>query len=85
MYSQKMTERIFEVAEGVLAGFTIRQIAELLGTSKTTVWLDTKRLKKLDYKLWESVNEKLQENFKTKHYRGGMAIKRKFEETKNKS
>ena len=58
---------------------TIRQTAEVYGISKSTVHFDvSKRLKNINYKLYEKVKKILEINFKEKHIRGGEATREKY-------
>ena len=63
---------------------TIRQTAEVYGISKSTVHFDvSKRLKNINYKLYEKVKKILEINFKEKHIRGGEATREKYLNKKN--
>ena len=58
---------------------TVRQVAKEFGISKSSVHLDlSKRLKKIDPKLWRDVNKILSNNFNEKHIRGGEATRKKY-------
>lgn len=58
---------------------TIRGAAEKFLVSKSTVHIDlSKRLKKVDKKLYEKVKKILENNFKEKHIRGGNATRKKY-------
>ena len=58
---------------------TIRDSAALFGVSKSTAHLDvSKRLKKINPKLYKQVNKILKENFDEKHIRGGESTRQKF-------
>ena len=60
-------------------GQTVREVAKIYGISKSTVHYDvSKRLKKIDIKLYEKVYAILQDNFKNKHIRGGEATRKKY-------
>ena len=59
---------------------TIRKTAQVFNLSKSTVHLDlSKRLKKVDYEMYEKVKKILDENFSEKHIRGGESTKHKYE------
>lgn len=59
---------------------TVRQTAKVFGISKSTVHQDiTKRLEKIDLKLYQQVREVLDKNRAERHLRGGMATKAKYE------
>lgn len=60
-------------------GQTVRQTAVVFGISKSTVHNDiSKKLIKLDSKLYEKVNKIFQKNFREKHLRGGEATRKKY-------
>ena len=60
---------------------TIRQTAKVFHLSKSTVHNDlSKRLQKVDKKLYDDVQKILDKNFEEKHIRGGQATKLKFQE-----
>ena len=59
---------------------TIRQTAQVFNLSKSTVHNDlSKRLVRLDVKLFEQIKDILDENFSVKHLRGGEMTKRKYQ------
>lgn len=59
---------------------TVRQAAKAFSVSKSTVHTDVAyRLRSIDGELWLRVKEVLDENKQTRHIRGGMATKRKYE------
>lgn len=58
---------------------TIRSTANRFGVSKSTVHIDvSKRLKKIDKKMYEKIKKILENNFNEKHIRGGNATKEKY-------
>ena len=58
---------------------TIREAGEKFGISKSTVHIDlSKRLKKIDKKLFEKIKKILEKNFTEKHIRGGEATRKKY-------
>ncbi|MDD2445527.1 MAG: sporulation transcriptional regulator SpoIIID [Clostridia bacterium] len=58
---------------------TVRYTAEVFGISKSTVHFDvSKRLKKVDFSLYEKVHKILENNFSEKHIRGGESTKNKY-------
>ncbi len=58
---------------------TIRSTADKYGVSKSTVHIDvSKRLKKIDKKMYEKIKKILENNFNEKHIRGGNATKEKY-------
>lgn len=65
---------------------TIRKTAIYFDISKSTVHNDlNKKLRLENYKLYRKVCKILEQNFRTKHIRGGIATKTKYEELKNKN
>lgn len=73
-------KRAIELGEYILnTKATVRQTAEHFGVSKSTVHFDVaKRLKRIDYGLYEKVSEILKFNFGERHIRGGESTKRKY-------
>lgn len=58
---------------------TIRKCAKYFGISKSTVHTHIhKKLKYLDFFLYDKVLEVLEYNYRTKHIRGGIATKNKY-------
>ena len=58
---------------------TIRETATVFGISKSSVHLDvSKRLKKIDFSLYENVKKILENNFNQKHIRGGESTRKKY-------
>ena len=62
---------------------TIRRVAEEFRLSKTTVFNDFKKLKSIDYSLYEKVRRLIEYNFANKHIRGGLSTKMKFCKLRN--
>ena len=62
----------------VRTGATVRAAAEVFGVSKSTVWKDQCRLRKLEPGLWQEVQAVLQRNKAERHLRGGEATKQKY-------
>ena len=63
----------------VSPGATVRSTAKAHAVSKSTVHSDvTKRLRKIDGELYESVRKILDINKQERHIRGGMATKEKW-------
>lgn len=75
-----LTERVLLVAKYFKSNEkTVRETAKEFNISKSTVHLDlTKRLKKIDGKLYDDVEKILKKNFKEKHLRGGNATREKY-------
>ena len=58
---------------------TVRAAAKKFGISKSTVHTDvSKRLKGIDFELYERVRDVLEENKAERHIRGGRATKEKY-------
>lgn len=58
---------------------TVRTAAKQFGISKSTVHTDvSKRLKDIDFELYERVRDVLDENKAERHIRGGVATKEKY-------
>lgn len=65
---------------------TVREASKVFGISKSTVHLDvTKRLKKVNPKLYQSVRGILLINLKERNIRGGLATKDKYLKLKEKT
>ncbi len=63
-------------------GATVREVAKIVGCSKSTVHKDfTERLPTIDHNLYKKVKELLDYNKQIRHIRGGEATKRRYEET----
>ena len=59
---------------------TVREVAKIIGYSKSTVHNDISiRLKSIDYNLYLQIKELLDYNKKVRHIRGGEATKRKYQ------
>lgn len=76
--------RAIEFAEYLVENkSTVRATAEHFGISKSTVHYDlSKRLKRIDYDLWEKAREVLDQNFSERHVRGGESTRKKYENAK---
>lgn len=76
-----MDERILREANLLISeGMTIRDLAKIIGVSKTTVHLDiTKRLQWIDRSLYIKCLAILEKNKDERHIRGGQATKEKWE------
>ena len=75
-----INQRVIEIANLMLDGNrTVREVAKLIGYSKSTVHNDlTTRLKEIDYQLYMDVKKLLEYNKKIRHIRGGQATKLKY-------
>ena len=73
-------ERAIALGEYVAeTGATVRSAAKQFGISKSTVHKDlTKRLKKQNRALYDSVQQVLQRNKEERHLRGGLATRQKY-------
>lgn len=74
-------ERTLSVANHIVkTNDTIRKTAKIFNLSKSTVHNDlSKRLKKVDVKMYNKVRKILDLNFSEKHIRGGLSTKKKYE------
>lgn len=74
-------ERTLEVARYISqTQNTIRKTAKVFGLSKSTVHNDlSKRLRKVDEKMYDEVQKILDQNFAEKHIRGGNSTKLKYQ------
>lgn len=58
---------------------TIRQLANIIGVSKSTVHNDMRnRLKLIDKELYLDINELFLEHIKIRHYLGGISTQKKY-------
>jgi putative DeoR family transcriptional regulator (stage III sporulation protein D) len=73
--------RVLHEAKLMLEGKrTVREVARLIGFSKSTVHNDVAiRLKQIDYDLYLEIKELLEFNKKIRHIRGGEATKKKYQ------
>jgi putative DeoR family transcriptional regulator (stage III sporulation protein D) len=73
--------RVLHEAKLMLDGKrTVREVARLIGFSKSTVHNDVAiRLKQIDYDLYLEIKELLEFNKKIRHIRGGEATKKKYQ------
>jgi putative DeoR family transcriptional regulator (stage III sporulation protein D) len=59
---------------------TVREVAKMIGYSKSTVHNDvSNRLKYIDYDLYIEIKQLLEYNKKIRHIRGGEATKKKYQ------
>lgn len=66
-------------------GATVRAAAKKFAVSKSTVHTDvSKRLKYIDFELYENVREVLDKNKSQRHIRGGIATKEKYDRLRAK-
>ena len=77
----ELNNRVITTANLMLEGKrTVREVAKLIGFSKSTVHYDiTQRLQFIDYDLYEQVKDLLDYNKKIRHIRGGEATKLKYQ------
>ncbi len=84
--SSVIEKRCIEEAEFLLAKkCSIRECAKYFSLSKSSVHLDvSKRLKDIDFLLYQKVKILLKENFENKHIKGGKVTKNKYLKIKQK-
>lgn len=77
-------ERACELAVYIIeTGATVRTAARHFGVSKSTVHKDlSQRLPQYNKVLYKQVRQVLDENKAQRHIRGGMATKRKYQQSK---
>lgn len=80
-YEDYIEQRTIDAAKYTIKNnSTIRQTAKQFGVSKSTIHKDLKqRLPKINYSLYEGVEEVIRINTEERHLRGGMATKQSFE------
>ncbi len=73
--------RVLQMAHLMLDGKrTVREVAKLIGYSKSTVHNDlTRNLIEIDYILYQEVKKLLEYNKKIRHIRGGEATRLKYQ------
>lgn len=72
-------ERALAVGEYLAgSGATVRAAARVFGVSKSTIWKDQARLRRLNPGLWAEVRKVLQKNKAERHLRGGEATRCKY-------
>lgn len=72
-------ERAMEVGRYLVrSGATVRAAARVFGVSKSTIWKDQTRLRRLNPGLWAEVRKVLQKNKAERHLRGGEATRSKY-------
>ena len=73
-------ERVIKMANLMVDGNrTVREVAKIVGYSKSTVHNDlTNKLINIDYELYLNVKKLLEYNKKIRHLRGGEATKLKY-------
>lgn len=76
----ELDNRVIQIANLMLEGNrTVREVAKIIGYSKSTVHYDlTKRLKALDSNLYLKIRKLLDYNKKIRHIRGGEATRLKY-------
>lgn len=77
-----LDNRVIRIANLMLENKrTVREVAKLIGFSKSTVHHDiTTRLKDIDIELYEQVKELLEYNKGIRHIRGGEATRKKYQQ-----
>ncbi len=78
--SQIMPDRAVVLGEYIIeTGATVRAAGKKFGVSKSTVHKDvTERLRRVQPQLYKKVKVVLEKNKSERHYRGGLATKRKY-------
>ena len=72
-------ERAVEVGRYLVrSGATVRAAALVFGVSKSTIWKDQTKLRRLNPGLWTQVRQVLQKNKAERHLRGGEATRCKY-------
>lgn len=72
-------ERAIEIGKYIVDyQATVRQAAKKFGISKSTVHMDSIRLKSINPLLYDAVRSVLDVNKSERHIRGGMATKEKY-------
>jgi putative DeoR family transcriptional regulator (stage III sporulation protein D) len=62
---------------------TVREVAKRIGCSKSTVHKDlSERLKDIDFRLYQQVQELFEYNQQVKHIRGGESTKQRYSKKK---
>lgn len=81
-----MASRVMNMASLIMdRQSTVRDIAKLVGYSKSTVHKDlTTKLQNIDYTLYLEVKKLLDNNKKIRHIRGGESTKRKYQSKESK-
>ncbi len=81
-YEDYIVQRTIDAAKYTIENkSTIRETANYIGTSKSTVHKDLKqRLPKINPQLYNLVHEVIEENTKERHLRGGIATRQMYEQ-----
>ena len=74
------TKRCIKLAKFIIINkATVREAAKKFGISKSTVHKDiTEKLAKINFSLYEAVQQVLQKNKSERHLRGGEATRKKY-------
>lgn len=82
--NKKIIERVKEVSDYILkTKQTIRETAKIFGISKSTVHKDIQeRLKEIDFKKYNQIEEIFREHIETRHILGGQSTKIKYQQIK---
>lgn len=75
-----IVERVINEANIIIrTGKTVRDVAEIMGVSKSTVHVDvTRRLLEVNPILYHKVRQVLEINKREKHIRGGLATRKRY-------
>ena len=78
--NKKITNRVLEESILIINGKkTVREVAKILGVSKSTVHKDMQdRLKELDIDVYKRVNKIFKYHIEIRHINGGEATKQKY-------
>lgn len=77
---KKIVSRVLEEGKYMIdTGYTVREIADFFGISKSTIHKDLReRLFEIDMDMYEKVSKILQYHMNIRHIRGGESTRRKF-------
>lgn len=80
---KRVKERVYNEANYIIkTNYTLRQLAQVFGLSKSTIHKDLKdRLKTLNNDLYKQVMKIFQSHLQTRHIKGGQATKKKYKKT----
>ena len=84
----KIERRVVEVGRYIVENkCTVRECAEKIGVSKSTIHNDVRnpyRLREIDSQLYNQVEEVLETNLNERNIRGGLATKKRYEEERSR-
>ncbi|MDE5618061.1 MAG: sporulation transcriptional regulator SpoIIID [Clostridia bacterium] len=87
MNNTDINERVLSSAHYIIENnATVRQTADAIGISKSTVHSDVcDKLKRIDSSLYSDVRSILEYNLSVRHIRGGISTKNRYEKLKEES